>query len=301
MTNTSPLLPLTLSPPAKPTQPENPSPDFSFADAMIALEGRAATSLEVFGAQSNGTTQNTGASSSHPGDTVRASDNTPVKDGVEKGNPPSGQSEKQTPQLSTVDGKQVQAPQAPTVNPSVAVSGLAGAPLQPQGTASPQVQQQAPAARLEAAAQREPGKLSAEPPKAPRPTQPTAPATPPENFAHLLARKLKSGATSFEMRIDPPQLGRVEANLIIGKDGETVLALRFDNSEAFDLFSRDEAGLRAALLSSGFDLDQERLDLSLKEQAEGGEISMASAATSIATSEPLFAAPYSSGAVDLQL
>ena len=83
-----------------------------------------------------------------------------------------------------------------------------------------------------------------------------------EVFARLLAKKLDSGS-SFDIRLDPPSLGRVEGRFAISQDGKSVLALSFDNQAALDLFKNDELALRTALTDSGIDLGQSDISFSM--------------------------------------
>lgn len=87
-----------------------------------------------------------------------------------------------------------------------------------------------------------------------KPRAAARPAAPTEDFVKLLARRLDAGATAFDIRLDPPALGRVEARLTLADNGKATLSLTFDNQAAFDLFARDDAALRAALSDAGFNL-----------------------------------------------
>ncbi len=73
-----------------------------------------------------------------------------------------------------------------------------------------------------------------------------------ESFTRLIANRLASGDTRFEVRLDPPELGRVDIRLESGE--RPSLNLSFENQSSLDLFRRDEQALRALLTESGLEL-----------------------------------------------
>ena len=99
-----------------------------------------------------------------------------------------------------------------------------------------------------------------------------APSANATEFAKLVAKKIAERST-FELRLDPPDLGRIEGRLQINRENEAALILKFDNQAAFDLFSRDEAALRSALHDAGLDAEDARLDLVFDEKTEKSSLS----------------------------
>jgi flagellar hook-length control protein FliK len=102
------------------------------------------------------------------------------------------------------------------------------------------------------------------------------PVNSPEDFADLIARRLASGDTEFNLRLDPPELGRIEAKLEVGDDGAARLEIRFENQIAFDLFARDEAALRLAFAQAGFDFGERGLSFAMarpEPAAQGADLS----------------------------
>lgn len=196
----------------------------------------------------------------------------------------------QTTQLETPQQLQ-QSASTPPQQVNIAVNGAAAV--------TPAQIAPATSARVEIAAMREAALSKASAPKAPRPVQQAQTTATAQNFAQLFARKLSNGATSFELRLDPPHLGRVDAQLTVGDDGEKVVALRFENQQTLDLFARDEAGLRTALSSSGQDFDQHQFTFDLHEPGDPAAAPMTE--TAAQSAEPAFAASYSTGAVDLRI
>ncbi len=83
-----------------------------------------------------------------------------------------------------------------------------------------------------------------------------------------IARNLKNGQTRFQMRFDPPELGRVDVNMRVGADGGVHAHLIVERPETLDMFLRDQRGLERALEAAGLSADSENLQFSLKQ--EGG-------------------------------
>ncbi len=86
-----------------------------------------------------------------------------------------------------------------------------------------------------------------------------------------IARNLKNGQTRFQMRFDPPELGRVEVNMKVHKDGTVQAHLVVDRPETLDMFMRDQRGLERALEAAGLNPDSDNLQFSLKQEGGGSE------------------------------
>ncbi|MET1412007.1 flagellar hook-length control protein FliK [Roseibium sp. HPY-6] len=83
-----------------------------------------------------------------------------------------------------------------------------------------------------------------------------------------IVRNLKNGQTRFQMRFDPPELGRVDVNMRVGADGGVHAHLIVERPETLDMFLRDQRGLERALEAAGLSADSENLQFSLKQ--DGG-------------------------------
>ncbi|EAV40417.1 Flagellar hook-length control protein [Stappia aggregata IAM 12614] len=84
-----------------------------------------------------------------------------------------------------------------------------------------------------------------------------------------IARNLKNGHTRFQMRFDPPELGRVEVEMKVSHDGKVQAHLRVDRPETLDMFLRDQRGLERALEAAGLNTDSDNLQFSLRQ--DGGQ------------------------------
>ncbi|WP_244298962.1 flagellar hook-length control protein FliK [Roseibium aquae] len=85
-----------------------------------------------------------------------------------------------------------------------------------------------------------------------------------------MARNLQNGQTRFQMRFDPPELGRVEVKMKVGADGTVQAHLIVERAETLDMFLRDQRGLEKALEAAGLNADSESLKFSLKDQGSQG-------------------------------
>ena len=87
-------------------------------------------------------------------------------------------------------------------------------------------------------------------------------ATPVRDFAMQVSRKVASGATRFQIRLDPPELGRVDINLEMKGDNAT-LRLVVERSETLDFLARDARTLERALQDAGVKADAGQMEFSL--------------------------------------
>lgn len=95
----------------------------------------------------------------------------------------------------------------------------------------------------------------------------------PAQSAHLatqvaveLVRHASQGTNRFQIRLDPPELGRVDVRLKIQSDGSVQAHLTVERSETLDLFMRDQRGLERALDAAGLKVENGSLQFSLKDQ-----------------------------------
>ncbi|NRG17586.1 flagellar hook-length control protein FliK [Rhizobiales bacterium] len=95
----------------------------------------------------------------------------------------------------------------------------------------------------------------------------------PAQSAHLatqvaveVARHASQGTNRFQIRLDPPELGRVDVRLKIQSDGSVQAHLTVERSETLDLFMRDQRGLERALDAAGLKIENGSVQFSLKDQ-----------------------------------
>jgi flagellar hook-length control protein FliK len=107
------------------------------------------------------------------------------------------------------------------------------------------------------------------------PATPTAPALPAAvplaGVAIEIASMAQAGKNHFEIRLDPPELGRIEVRLDVDRDGHVTSRLIADRSDTLDLLRRDASGLERALQEAGLKTADNGLQFSLRDQTMGRE------------------------------
>jgi len=82
-----------------------------------------------------------------------------------------------------------------------------------------------------------------------------------------IAAKSQAGSKQFDIRLDPPELGRVEVRLSIDATGKASAHLTADQPQTLDLLQRDASGLTRALRDAGLNVNPDGLNFSLRQQA----------------------------------
>jgi flagellar hook-length control protein FliK len=82
----------------------------------------------------------------------------------------------------------------------------------------------------------------------------------------IVAKSL-GGAKQFDIRLDPPELGRVEVRLSIDATGKASAHLSADQPQTLTLLQRDASVLTRALRDAGLDVSQNGLNFSLRQQS----------------------------------
>ncbi|KRA41632.1 flagellar hook-length control protein FliK [Devosia sp. Root635] len=89
-------------------------------------------------------------------------------------------------------------------------------------------------------------------------------------LAFEMVRQVNDGNTRFQIRLDPPELGRIDVKLDIDKSGQVNARLTVEKSETLDLMQRDQRGLERALQQAGLDGAKTNLEFSLKQNPFSG-------------------------------
>jgi len=93
---------------------------------------------------------------------------------------------------------------------------------------------------------------------------------PTEQIAVAITRQSRQGANRFEIRLDPPELGRIDVRLELRSDGRASASLTVDRADTLDLLTRDARVLQKALSDAGISADQDALRFSLRNDHPGG-------------------------------
>lgn len=92
-------------------------------------------------------------------------------------------------------------------------------------------------------------------------------AIPLAGVAIEIAGKALAGKNHFEIRLDPPELGRIEVRLDVDRDGNVTSRMIADRADTLDLLRRDVSGLERALQDAGLKTSDNGLQFSLRDQS----------------------------------
>jgi flagellar hook-length control protein FliK len=85
-----------------------------------------------------------------------------------------------------------------------------------------------------------------------------------------IAARVKEGSRQFDIRLDPPELGRIDVRLDVDKSGGVSTRLTVDRPETLQLLQNDARGLERALQSAGLKTEDGSLQFSLRQQSPDG-------------------------------
>jgi flagellar hook-length control protein FliK len=85
-----------------------------------------------------------------------------------------------------------------------------------------------------------------------------------------IAARAREGKSRFEIRLDPPELGRIDVRLDIDREGNVTSRLVVDRSETLDVLRRNAHSLERALEQAGLSTSQGGLEFSLRHNALAG-------------------------------
>jgi flagellar hook-length control protein FliK len=85
-----------------------------------------------------------------------------------------------------------------------------------------------------------------------------------------IVSRMNEGMRRFDIRLDPPELGRVDVRLEVDRNGNVSTKLTVDRPETLDLMQRDARHLERALQQAGLKTDGGGLEFSLRSHADQG-------------------------------
>ena len=86
-----------------------------------------------------------------------------------------------------------------------------------------------------------------------------------------IVRRFSGGATNFELRLDPADLGRVEVRMEVSRDNRVTAVITADNPQALTELARNARDLEQQLQSAGLQLSDNGLSFDLRQGAQGGD------------------------------
>jgi chemotaxis protein MotD len=97
-----------------------------------------------------------------------------------------------------------------------------------------------------------------------------AAAVPLAGLAVEIAARAQAGRNRFEIRLDPPELGRIDVRLDIDRSGQVTSRLTVDRVETLDALRRDAGDLERALQQAGLRTADNGLQFALRDQSFAG-------------------------------
>ncbi len=91
-----------------------------------------------------------------------------------------------------------------------------------------------------------------------------------------IIRRFDGGNTSFELRLDPAELGRVEVRMEVTRDHRVTAVITADNPQALTELARNARELEQQLQSAGLQLSDNGLSFDLRQGSHGGDADQAS-------------------------
>lgn len=85
-----------------------------------------------------------------------------------------------------------------------------------------------------------------------------------------VAKGLEAGKDKITINLKPAELGRIEVQMEVARDGRMVATITADNRDTLDLLQRDSRDLAKALQDAGMQTDSGNLQFNLREQANQG-------------------------------
>jgi flagellar hook-length control protein FliK len=126
---------------------------------------------------------------------------------------------------------------------------------------------------------------NATPPQATASAQAPAAPVPLAGLAVEIATAAHAGKRRFEIRLDPPELGRIDVRLDVDRDGNVTSRMTVERAETLDLLKRDAAQLERALHQAGLKTSDQALEFSLRQQAFAREDNVTQNAARLIVSE----------------
>lgn len=94
---------------------------------------------------------------------------------------------------------------------------------------------------------------------------------PVSQIAVAVSSQARAGARHFEIRLDPPEMGRIDVRLEMARDGTMNAQLTVDRPETFEALNRDARHLERMLQQSGMKIDGGNIQFSLRDGGGSGQ------------------------------
>jgi flagellar hook-length control protein FliK len=90
-------------------------------------------------------------------------------------------------------------------------------------------------------------------------------------LAVAIASRAQAGSSQFDIRLDPPELGRIDVRLDVDRDGQVTSHVTVDRAETLQLLQSQEPQLKHALEQAGLKTADNGLQFTLRDQSFAGQ------------------------------
>jgi len=97
----------------------------------------------------------------------------------------------------------------------------------------------------------------------------TAPAA--TQVAREIVRRFDGGNTRFELRLDPPELGRIEVRMEVSRDHRVTAVVTADSPQALNELTRSARELEQTLQAAGLELSDNGLSFDLRQSRDDAD------------------------------
>ena len=97
------------------------------------------------------------------------------------------------------------------------------------------------------------------------------PAVPLDGLAVAIAGRAQSGASQFDIRLDPPELGRIDVRLDVDGSGQVRTHVTVDRADTLQLLQSQQPQLERALEQAGLKTADNGLQFTLRDQSFAGQ------------------------------
>ena len=101
-------------------------------------------------------------------------------------------------------------------------------------------------------------------------TNATAPV-PIAGLAVAIANRAQAGSNQFDIRLDPPELGRIDVQLNVDSNGQITSHITVDRADTLQLLQSQQPQIQQALDQSGLQTADNGLQFSLRDQSFAGQ------------------------------
>jgi flagellar hook-length control protein FliK len=98
----------------------------------------------------------------------------------------------------------------------------------------------------------------------------TAAAVPVAGLAVAIAARAQSGSNQFDIRLDPPELGRIDVRLDVNRDGQVTTHMTAERADTLQLLQSQQPQIEQALQQAGLKTADNGLQFTLRDQSFTG-------------------------------